>query len=142
MYRRMRGRVGHNQAIFAVAHQILRIAYTMLRRRENYRELGSDYNDQRNKPKVVHRLVQRLTRLGYEVWLEEGPEPASTATATIEPPMTGSAPAAEKELPNVATVSPGKRGRPCKCAERGIACTHTRENSAVQQSQTTDESPT
>ena len=35
MYRRMRSRVGHNQAIFAVAHQILRIAYTMLRRGED-----------------------------------------------------------------------------------------------------------
>lgn len=34
-------RVGHNQAIFSVAHQILRIAYMMLKCGEDYRELGS-----------------------------------------------------------------------------------------------------
>ena len=36
----------------------------MLSRGEEYRELGSDYFDRQNKPKVVNRLVQRLTRLG------------------------------------------------------------------------------
>jgi transposase len=41
MCRRLRGRLGHNQAIFAVAHQLLRVASTMLRRGEDDRALGA-----------------------------------------------------------------------------------------------------
>lgn len=152
MYRRMRGRAGHNQAIFAVAHQILRIAYTMLRRGEDYRELGSDYYDQRNKPKVVHRLVQRLTRLGYEVWLEEVPEPiagpaptepVSPATGPVES-AAGSTPAAERNAPNVAAAArqARKKGRPCKCRERGIVCIHQPKKSEAPKVQTTEKPPT
>jgi transposase len=149
MYRRMRGRLGHNQAIFAVAHQILRIAYTMLRRGEDYRELGSDYYDRRNKPKVVHRLVERLTRLGYRVWLEEVEEPtagsapsASTAGEPGEPAVTS--PPTNRDAPRAADVGEQlrKRGRPCKCAERGIACPHQRNKSEAQKIQTTESSPT
>lgn len=141
MYRRMRGRVGHNQAIFAVAHQILRIAYTMLRRGEDYRELGSDYYDRRNRPKVVHRLVDRLSRLGYRVWLEEAEEPpaaqstgavAESATAPPEAPTTTGTPAM---LPR------RQRGRPCKCAERGLVCLHANRSEASK-TQVTETSPT
>jgi len=113
LYRRLRGWLGHNQAIFAVAHQILRVAYTMLRRGEDYRELGGDYFDRQNKPRVVPRLVERLARLGYEVELKP------TAPPEMAPPLPETAGPAP-------TVQPQKRkrGRPCKCAQRGIPCPH------------------
>jgi hypothetical protein len=49
--------LGHHKAIFAVAHQMLVTAYTMLSRSEDYRELGEDYFDQKNKPQVTNRLL-------------------------------------------------------------------------------------
>ena len=121
LYRRLRGRLGHNQAIFAVAHQILRVAYTMLRRGEDYRELGGDYYDRQNKPRVVHRMVERLARLGYEVVLKPTGESMATPPMEIGP---------GHEITEASDVKP-RRGRPCKCTERGIPCRHGRNKSAV-----------
>ena len=137
MYRRLRGRLGHNQAILAVAHQILRTAYTMLLRGEDFQELGSDYYDRRNKPKVVHRLVDRLSRLGYEVHLRPLEEP--TENAPPDEAVTSS------ETAVVATAEPEpkrKRGRPCKCAERGIPCRHNRANCKPRTAELTDSAAT
>jgi transposase len=124
LYRRLRGRLGHNKAIFAVAHQILRIAYSMLRRGEDYRELGSDHFDRKNKPKVVKRLVERLTKCGYYVTLtpaEENPQPEIPPVTPPEPvPLAPVSPATP--LPNTALKR--HRGRPCKCADRGLFCQH------------------
>jgi hypothetical protein len=125
--------LGHNQAIFALAHQLLLIAYTLLRHGENYRELGADYFDQKNKPKVVNRLVQRLMRLGFHVTLQEAEAPnvqmetvSSEVAAAVVPAQTQS-----HELPSDAPVACQKprRGRPCKCAIRGLPCHH--KNSAL-----------
>jgi hypothetical protein len=113
LYRRWRARMGRQQAVIAVGHQILRVAYTMLRRSEDYRELGGDYYDRRHKPRVVLRLVQRLLPLGYEVQLQPAREPRSMADQPL-PPMP---------LSTVATLagtdSRRGRGRPGKCNERG-----------------------
>jgi len=114
LYRRLRGRLGHNKAIFAVAHQILLVAYTMLRKGEDYRELGGDYYDRLNKPRTVRRLLDRLARLGYEAELTPTPEQPTTATA--DPVTLSGSPPAEAFKP--------RRGRPCKCKERGIPCHH------------------
>lgn len=127
LYRRLRGRLGHNQAIFAVGHQILRVAYTMLRRGEDYRELGGDYYDRQNKPRVVHRMVERLARLGYQVELRPV---AELPTATPSSWELSSAPIAEAPAK--------KRGRPCKCAERGISCRHKVNKSEPAKAQPTD----
>jgi transposase len=127
LYRRQRSRLGHSKAIFALAHQLLLIAYTMLSRGEDYRELGSDYFDQKNKPKVVNRLVQRLMHLGFYVTLQEAatanPEleqlsPHPAAVLTVQP--------VSDSPPLGAAVVPLKRrpGRPCKCASRGLPCRH------------------
>jgi len=131
LYRRLRSHLGHNKAIFAVAHQILITAYVLLRRGEDYRELGPDHFDRQNKPKVVSRLVDRLTRLGYYVTLK----PASDDPNPITPLTEATSPSSE--LHPLSTTEPtisapsgplstGKRrrGRPCKCAERGTECTH------------------
>jgi transposase len=128
LYRRQRGRLGHNQAIIALAHQLLLIAYTLLRDGQDYRELGADYFDRKNKPKVVNRLVQRLTRLGFYVTLQEAaalsaePEPVSPhiAAAVLTAESVCDAPSSD------ASVAPVKRsqGRPCKCAMRSLVCHH------------------
>jgi transposase len=132
LYQRFRVRLGHNKAIFAVAPQILRTAYTMLLRSEDYRELGGDYFDRRNKPRVVHRILERLKSLGYAAHLEElDPEPASQIAEVATTAISAPAPAPPKP----------KRGRPCKCAARGIPCTHRSENSKVPDTQPTDNAP-
>jgi hypothetical protein len=54
-------RRGHQRAVLALAHHMLVVVYNVFSRQEEYVELGADYYDQRNKPKVVPRLVKRLT---------------------------------------------------------------------------------
>lgn len=111
-YRRIRARRGHQKAIVAVAHQILTVIYHMLRDGSEYRELGSGFYEQQRKPELTGYLVRRLERLGYKVALEEL---LSTEEIQAFPSMAPPSP-----LPTLK----GKRGRPCKCAERGIACPH------------------
>jgi transposase len=66
-YHRLAGRRGKKRAVLAVAHSILIIAYHMIKRRESYHELGSDYFDKR-RPEVTARcLVKRLEQLGFQV---------------------------------------------------------------------------
>jgi len=114
-YRRMCVRKGALKAIMALAHHMMVMVYQILKRKEEYVEMGGDYYDQRNKPKVVERLVKRLTRLGYQVQLQPAEVPAAVAAEPL--------PAAEAQV--AASVAPRrKRGRPCKCAERGISCRH------------------
>ena len=76
-YHRLVGRRGHKRAILAVAHSILVIAYHLISRNEDYRDLGADYFDRRKPEATVRRLLSRLTQLGYEVTLN--PKQAPTA---------------------------------------------------------------
>jgi transposase len=62
-------RRGKKRAVIAVAHSILVILYHMLRQRQPYHELGSNFFDQRDKTGLQRRLVQRLEKLGYTVEL-------------------------------------------------------------------------
>jgi len=101
-YRRA-ARSGVKKAVVATAHQILVIAYYVLRDGVPYREQGGDYFDRLNPHKTRRRLTQRLERLGFEVVLK----PLAPALAPEAGP-------------------PPRRGRPCKCAERGIDCKHRR----------------
>lgn len=125
LYRRMRARSGHQKAVFAVAHQILISAYTMLKRGEDYRDMGADYFDQRDKPRVVNRLIDRLTRLGYYVTLQPAIEPGEPGSgSSTTPPRVASPPGDEPGASVPAQTQRRHRGRPCKCAERGIPCRH------------------
>ena len=55
----------------AVAHSILVIIYHILRDRIPYRDLGSNFFDERDhRQQVERRLVRRLERLGYQVELQ------------------------------------------------------------------------
>jgi transposase len=127
-YRRIQVRKGAPKAVVALAHHLITIVYNILARQEEYVEFGGDSYDQRNKPKVVSRLVARLTKLGYEVDLK----PALSASPTESLPHRDPQPAASQPISalavesaptDVATVK-RKRGRPCKCVERGIICKH------------------
>ena len=66
----MAARRGAKRAIIAVAHQLLVIAYHLLKRKEEYRELGPNHFDNINADRVRHSLVRRLERLGQLVTLQ------------------------------------------------------------------------
>jgi transposase len=132
-YRRMQVRKGAPKALMALAHHMITVVYNVLARGEEYVELGGDYYDQRNKPKVVSRLVSRLIRLGYYVDLKPVEPPpvsippeatgASTAPETADGSITE--PAGPASVPDSPAVSRNKwEGRPCKCAGRGVICKH------------------
>lgn len=69
-YRRLAARRGKKRAAIAVAHSILVIAYSMLKRGTVYTDLGGDYFEQRNEQQIQRQLVNRLERLGYKVTVE------------------------------------------------------------------------
>lgn len=68
-YRRIAYRRGPKKAAMAVAHSILVIAYRLIERQEDYRDLGGDYFDKRRPDATVKRLTERLEQLGYQVSL-------------------------------------------------------------------------
>jgi len=76
-YHRLAGRRGKKRALVAVAHSILIIAYHMIKRHEQYCELGADYFDQRRPETTAKRLVCRLEHLGYQVSLQQLSVPVS-----------------------------------------------------------------
>jgi len=118
-YRRMSVRKGASRAVMALAHHMIVVVHQVLSRKEEYVEFGGDYYDRRNKPKTVARLVMRLSNLGYRVDLTQ--LPADPELQPIEP---------------VDAPKPKRRGRPCKCKERGIVCKHhtaAEVNSLIQQ---------
>ena len=76
-YHRLAGRRGKKRALVAVAHSILVIAYHMIKRHEQYCELGADYFDQCRPETTAKRLVYRLEHLGYQVSLQQLSVPVS-----------------------------------------------------------------
>jgi transposase len=70
LYRRLAARRGKSRAAVAVGHAILVIAYHLLRRETDYRDLGPGYFERRDRDAQQRRLVHRLERLGHKVSLE------------------------------------------------------------------------
>ena len=62
---------GAKKAILAVAASMLTACYHMLRDGVEYKDLGPDHFDQRDKTKTIRRLVRRLNDLGCEVEIHE-----------------------------------------------------------------------
>jgi len=66
---RLKSRRGPKKAIIAVAASMLTAAYSMLRDGVDYRDLGADHFDRRDKAKLAKRLLARLHDLGFSVEL-------------------------------------------------------------------------
>jgi len=64
---RLKSRRGPKKAILAVAASMLTAAYHMLKHDVDYRDLGADHFDRRDKAQLAHRLIQRLQALGFAV---------------------------------------------------------------------------
>lgn len=69
-YHRVKRQRGHKKAVVAVSHQILEIAYYLMRNGTTYHELGDDYFDRRHGEQVVRRHVRQLEALGFRVSIE------------------------------------------------------------------------
>jgi transposase len=69
-YHRVKRHRGHKKAVVAVGHQILEIAYYIMRDGVTYDELGADYFDRRHAERAVRRHVRQLEALGFHVTIQ------------------------------------------------------------------------
>jgi transposase len=70
-YYRVKRHRGHKKAVVATGHQILEIAFYILRDGVTYQELGADYFDRRHRERAIRRHVRHLEALGYKVTLDD-----------------------------------------------------------------------
>ena len=70
-YARVKRQRGHKKAVVAVGHQILEIAYYLMRDGVEYRELGAGYFDARQRERARQRHIRQLEALGFKVSVEE-----------------------------------------------------------------------
>ena len=68
---RLKARRGAKKAIIAVAASMLTAAYHMLKNGTEYRDLGTEHFTQRDRSKLINRLLRRLAELGCEVQVSE-----------------------------------------------------------------------
>jgi transposase len=68
-YYRLKPRLGAQQALVAIMHQLLKVIYRILKTGQPYRELGADYYQPADPQRTARRLTKRLERLGYTVTL-------------------------------------------------------------------------
>jgi transposase len=64
-FRRMKAREGVSTAITATAAKMGRIIYAMIKKKQEYRDLGADYYDKKFKEKYVKNLKRRASYMGY-----------------------------------------------------------------------------
>jgi hypothetical protein len=96
------------KAVVAIAHDVLLLSYFVLQRGTPYVEKGPQVLTETQKERIVRHHVRRLGRLGIRV-------------RTAGKLGTGRSKSTKKAE---STNSAKRRGRPCKCAERGINCKH------------------
>lgn len=70
-YHRVKRQRGHKKAVVAVGHQILEIAYYVMRDGVVYQELGADYFVRRDRERTKRRSIAQLEALGYRVTIED-----------------------------------------------------------------------
>jgi transposase len=66
-YRRIRAKHGAAPAVVATAHKLARIVYHMLKYRQDYHDLGTDYYEQQYKERVVRTLKRKAADLGFRL---------------------------------------------------------------------------
>jgi transposase len=69
-YRRLAKRMSGKKAMMAVAHKILTIGYTLLCKREWYREPDLSERETRRTEQLLAQMQRRIERLGYRVNIE------------------------------------------------------------------------
>lgn len=69
-YRRLAKRMSGKKAMMAVAHKILTIGYTLLSKREWYREPDLSEREVRRTEQLLAQMQRRIERLGYRVSIE------------------------------------------------------------------------
>jgi len=75
-FSRLKARRGPKKAICAVAASLLTAIYHMLKDGTGHRDLGASYFDRRSIDAKAKRLVSQLTKLGFQVQLEQIAEAA------------------------------------------------------------------
>ena len=66
-YRRMKARLGGQQAIVATAHKIARAFYHMLKHRTPFHDLGGEEYERRAREREIKNLQKRAAKLGLAV---------------------------------------------------------------------------
>lgn len=69
VYHRIRSRAGAMKAIIAVARKMLAAIYHMLSKKEEYKDLGEDFFEKRDRVRLLSKLTRRIERLGFGVEL-------------------------------------------------------------------------
>ena len=70
-YKKISARRGGKRALVAIAHSMLLSIYAMIKSKEPFRDLGSDYFYKVDKDKILKRNLQSLKNLGFSVTLAE-----------------------------------------------------------------------
>ena len=66
LYRRLVVRLGHAQAIWAVAHRLCRLIWKILHQRVDYEERGPEVTRERSQRRI-QQMIRDLRRLGYQI---------------------------------------------------------------------------
>jgi hypothetical protein len=66
-YRRMKARLGAEQAIVATAHKIARVFYHMLKHRTPFHDMGGEEYERRAREREIKNLQKRAAKLGLAV---------------------------------------------------------------------------
>ena len=69
LYRKLVPRLGHNKAIWAIAHRLCRLTWKILHQGVRYIEFGNRPNP-RAVQKRAAKLLRELRNLGYQVQLQ------------------------------------------------------------------------
>ena len=70
-YESLVGRRGKKRALIALGHKILVAAYFIIKNKEAYKELGTDYLEPRRKKNQVQNYLDKLKKLGIEVEIKK-----------------------------------------------------------------------
>jgi transposase len=66
-FRRMRARLGTEQAITATAHKLARIIYHLLKQHQPYQPLSAEAYDEQNRQREIKRLQRQAAKLGFSL---------------------------------------------------------------------------
>lgn len=66
-YWRLRYRLGPKKAIIAIAHRIIKALFFIIKEGQEYRELGEDYLQKKNKKSKVIKIRRKAKELGFKL---------------------------------------------------------------------------